>query len=50
MDAMSFAELASLHRLDHGFDEFALGGGEGVLVVELAVDFGNWAQPVDVEG
>ena len=37
-----------LHRLDHGFDELALGGGEGVFVVELAVDFGKWTGPVDV--
>ena len=37
-----------LHRLDHGFDELALGVGQTVLVVELAVDLGNRPQPVDV--
>ena len=40
--------MPSLHRLDHRFDELALGGGEGVFVVELAVDFGKRAGPVDV--
>ena len=41
-------DMFLFHRLDHGFDELLLGLGETVFQVELRVDFGNSARPVDV--